>query len=266
MTCEAFRTLLRDREPKSPMQDAALDAHARRCAPCAVDRDTVRRLIAALDAIREETQAVAPRASLESELLDAFRHHAALGSVPGASPVTKRYRPWLAAAAALLLAAPAGLWVARSQAPSAQGTTAIATPPAHAARTLATAVREPGHHESAPGGRVTASSAPSDAVHGLAQATAAPRGTARAKTPNTIDSAELRNARLLPVLDGATDDIVHVIRVEVPRSALLDFGLTGPLVADRDVIAADVFVSEDGTPRVIRIAEPLQVLDAEDVQ
>jgi hypothetical protein len=56
--------------------------------------------------------------------------------------------------------------------------------------------------------------------------------------------------------DGSLEEETHVVTLEVPRSALLDFGVQADVIPDDGVpVRAEVLVSEDGMPRGIRFVD-----------
>jgi len=68
-------------------------------------------------------------------------------------------------------------------------------------------------------------------------------------------AAEPQTAEFMPLVYGdplADVDAVHVVRVEVTRSALASYGLPVAAGAEASVVSADVLVGQDGLARAIR--------------
>ena len=82
-------------------------------------------------------------------------------------------------------------------------------------------------------------------------------GTSRGVAPNRSRAAEAADAgeittEFIPLAGFAQSEGAHLVRVELPRSALTSFGI--PVNADRagGRVKADVLLGEDGTARAIR--------------
>lgn len=80
-----------------------------------------------------------------------------------------------------------------------------------------------------------------------------PRGGAsnKGRASETASAGEI-TTEFIPLAGFAQSEGVHLMRVELPRSALSSFGI--PVNADRagDRVKADVLLGEDGTARAIR--------------
>jgi hypothetical protein len=70
-------------------------------------------------------------------------------------------------------------------------------------------------------------------------------------TTTRDDVAEM--LRLTPLVEGGPQEFEQVVRIEVPRSTLMMWGV--PVNAERaaERVQAEVFIGEDGVARAIRL-------------
>jgi len=250
MNCVKFEAVIVDLARGQMMDAGAREgglAHARECARCGARLAAEQRLTAGMRALAAGDDLAEAPVALEATLRAAFRQQATL---PAPAALTRRFPVWpLVAAAGILVAfgliinswlrrPPAsqpGVEVSGPPAPAPSPTRALPTPPSELAETR----RPPRVHR--PAGR------PGDAARRLNPA------------PMT-DEAELGEVEVatgfLPLIyDGLLPPLEsgQVIRVEVPRFALISYGL--PLNAERadEPIKADVLLGQDGLARAIRL-------------
>jgi hypothetical protein len=237
MNCQTFRTIVHEIDLPDGLEATALDAaleHAQACGRCARQLYQARALAVALQAVARADQHRQASAETETRLLLAFRE--------GKGPQTARtWRGWMAAAAAIILAAGIGLiWrhTAAAGRRSAARTTASApapgAPQASAQLTPALTVSPP--YRSAPD-------------HGK---------DVRAAKANASASSESQNEELadfipLPYADPDAPLVSgEVVRIRLSEA---DLGLLGvPVSEDATArsLTADVVIGDDGVARAIR--------------
>jgi hypothetical protein len=266
MTCQqAWRLLEDQRDAGSSIPlPAAFVVHMTDCGACGERWAITRRLEAALREIRAEME-VAPSPRIERNLLEAFRSThlqpvAVLPSIPTA-------HTWLLRAAVVLIAAGAGLaWYVGQRLTHTPpvSVTAAAPQPVHTGSAAAPgaasrqknrvarrleARRPTGRNPAAPAPDVEASIVAHISEPGSVES---PRAAADAPALN-----DEMAAGFLPLAFGAAalEGDSHVVQVEVPRSALFDFGVSTQPGRDDDVVKADVLVGDDGMPRGIRFVD-----------
>jgi hypothetical protein len=258
MNCQRFETAVNDLA-RDQMMDAATrvraQAHASDCPRCAARLADERMLTAGLRRLAASTEAEAIPARLESQLLVAFRaqHTATPAPAPIIAPTRRWSRAALAAAAAVILAALAVVAIrfASSPAPSA---TANAANVERATDWLASRVPV-----SIPPDR--SSPQPVADVHPGAQSVpviAPHRARRQQKAAPVVDDPDAATeiaTDFIPLIQGDNLTLLEegqMMRVELPRTALLDFGL--PMNPERvaERIKADVVIGNDGLARAIR--------------
>ena len=214
-----------------------------------------------LGALRDDDTVVVPP-QLESRLVAAFRQHQVPGS---AADPSSRGLPWYLARAAVLVAAVGGaVWfgvtglhphgdrprVGRVVSPVAQSSQSPAAPPA--------ARRAPGRVSERPAAAtVHGELARPLAGRALAAVTRAPAAAPVVGSGDDL-AVTVEDAGFIPLSYGAPlpGEPAHVVRVELPRSALLDFGAQADDVpGEGAAVGAEVLLSEDGTARGIRFVD-----------
>ncbi len=214
----------------------------------------------ALVALGHDEEAVVPPA-LEATLVAAFREHRADQAAIG-----RRLRrlPWFLTRAAVLIAAVGGAvyftaWPARNGSSTLPRTavTAVAASSAHVPLSDAAtrAVRPVTIHASVTPTRHLARVAP---LPGRAIGAASISSPAPA-----LEDDDASNDEFIPLtyVAGSFGDETHVVSVDVPRSALLDFGVqTEAVPDDATPVRAEVLMSEDGMPRGIRFSDRVPAL------
>jgi hypothetical protein len=272
MNCQNFEKniddLARDQIMAAAAREAAA-AHAASCARCAARLGDERALTAGLRAVARSAETKQAPARIEAALLASFRERRSAPLTKAASPAlgpapTRRWSRWaLAAAAAVLLVA--ALVLARfERTPPHSAPPALAhqTKPADQEKTQAPAQAEP-VGENAP------ASARADAAEGrkgqsvLARVKprparrsdlAARRGDRSTRTDSMAQRVEIAT-EFLPLVNGpdlAPSDGGHVVRVELPRSALVSLGLPMNVERADERIKADVLFGNDGLARAVR--------------
>lgn len=263
MSCQDIESTIneiaRGQMTDATSRDKAL-SHAASCARCAMQLEDQRTLSAGLRrfaAVAAEEQAPS---RVEASLLAAFREQrAALAPAVASSSLTSMRR-WIyvgaGVAAAVAIVMLLSLTASRTREteqrePQAFETADLASPPApgeprqpavqppasdkiQRKKPSTNVVPQPQQANS----RTNASDAGKRGANDTDQATEAEIAT---------DFFPLMNRESLTQLDGG-----HVVRVELPRSALMSFGL--PMNMDRanERIKADVVVGNDGLARAIR--------------
>jgi hypothetical protein len=227
MNCQDFEAIVVQLACNRPLDAGRRGSglvHAEACASCAALLADQRRLSAGLRALADGGAAEQAPERLEASLRSAFRAHAAL---PELAAVRRRWYAWAAFAAAglILMIAAATRMRQTAEVPPAQ-------PP------------KPPAQQSVPNTMLARTQPP-------VQAPARPR---LVRPPRTRPAPE---EEFVPLLYGAAFtpfDSGQVVRVKLPPSALVAFGL--PVNANRaDAVQADVLFAEDGLARAIRFVK-----------
>jgi hypothetical protein len=255
MNCEALAEVILDMARGAAMPEAArLDVrrHMETCPSCAAEYARQRDLTTALQALAAEAQEWKAPAAMEQRLLAAFAERQGPAAVAarqendapaGTRATTGRWRYALATAAALTLA----VWGIREagepanrrgcelagNAAAAGGAEGSASG-AHPGLSTPPAVSERTHHAS----RIPP--AVSERTR-HASRTASPRAA-------PVEFVPIPSALGLPELESGT-----VLRLELPLTALPEYGLDIAPDAMRTSVEADVLVGQDGQPRAIRL-------------
>jgi predicted anti-sigma-YlaC factor YlaD len=224
MDCMQFREVLQELDRPGAEGDALCEralAHAESCSDCAAQLTEMESLSFSLRQLAEESaQAQAP-ARLETLLLQEFRREKSATASRG---VRWQLAAFGIAAAVLLglglslhrqhLVTPAGV----NSGQSSVQTVTTAPDNSAATKTSATAVDGSTH---------------------AAVADDAEYATAYMPLPYAYDPSELEGAA--------------VVRVVLPRAALVSYGLPVEGMGVRDQVTADMVISQDGTPQAIRL-------------
>lgn len=253
MNCQSFESavndLARDQMMDAAERDRAL-LHSAACQHCAARLADERALTAGLRKLAASVDG-AP-AHIESSLIQAFRARAATSGEPAVVQIASRSRRWLpwAAAAAILIVALLALTAARLRNDGAKNAPADA---AHQkdAKPISAPEAEP-------------KTLPDIGVAGVTQIAqhkrllAGGRRSAAKKKLKPIYASETRTelaTDFIPLIHGdlmSPSDGGQIVRVEMPRAALVAFGF--PMNMDRaaERVKADVVVGNDGLARAIR--------------
>jgi anti-sigma factor RsiW len=224
MDCMQFREVLHELDQPGAEGDALCEralAHAESCSDCAAQLTEMESLSFSLRQLAEESAEAQAPARLETLLLQEFRREKS-------ATASRGVRWQLAAfgiAAAVLLALGLSLHrqhlVTPANVNSGQSSVqTVTTAPANSAATK------------------TSATAVDGSTH-AAVADDAEYATAYMPLPYTYDPSELEG--------GA------VVRVVLPRAALVSYGLPVEGMGVRDQVTADMVISQDGTPQAIRL-------------
>jgi hypothetical protein len=231
MDCMQFREVLHELERPGTEGDALCEralAHAESCSDCAAQLTEMESLSFSLRQLAEESAEAQAPPRLETLLLQEFRREK--------SETASRGLPWQLAAfgiaAAVLLALGLSLHRQHLVTPagvnSGQGPTqASAQVPDNSAATK-NSLAAPDSNTQA--GTSSAQVAVSDDPE---------YATAYMPLPYAYDPSELEGAA--------------VVRVVLPRAALVSYGLPVEGMGVRDQVTADMVISQDGTPQAIRL-------------
>ncbi|MGH9848427.1 MAG: hypothetical protein ACREBD_01085 [Blastocatellia bacterium] len=223
--------------------------HASACARCAARLEQERTLSARLSAVAAAEARINAPDHIRQSLRAAFDTGIAPASAPAPAFSAQNHRWWWgwAAAAALLLAVTTVLW--RGVRSSGWDLNADQTPGASATPTPRPAEKQPEIKQQenvAPVARNDLASAP------------APKRRVIRRQREIIPAVEFDDggAEFFPLTLVAQTEVEgaqQIVRVEVPRSTLLMWGL--PVNAERagEMVQADVVIGEYGVARAIRI-------------
>lgn len=248
MNCHDFELIAGDLS-KDVLMDASLREkgleHTASCADCAARLEEERVVTGGLRLLARVATGGAP-ANVEAAVLAAFRQNQVM-------PATRTsYRRWIyiaaSAAALVLIITLLALNVSRTQKPqlpSSQAATEEKTP----AGTVAPSTPALSQIPSSGRNSVAATITPHREKHrgGMHAKPVQEQTDSRAITEITTDFIPLTNREALAQMDGG-----QVMRVELPRSALMSFGLPMDMERATERIKADVVVGNDGLARAIR--------------
>jgi len=224
MDCMQFREVLHELDQPGAEGDALCEralAHAESCSDCAAQLTEMESLSFSLRQLAEESAEAQAPARLETLLLQEFRREKS-------ATASRGVRWQLAAfgiAAAVLLALGLSLHrqhlVTPANVNSGQSSVqTVTTAPDNSAATK------------------TSATAVDGSTH-AAVADDAEYATAYMPLPYAYDPSELEGAA--------------VVRVVLPRAALVSYGLPVEGMGVRDQVTADMVISQDGTPQAIRL-------------
>ncbi|HWO02024.1 MAG TPA: hypothetical protein VNS63_22440 [Blastocatellia bacterium] len=258
MNCQSFEAaisdLARDQMMEASARNRAL-AHAIGCQRCAARLADERALTAGLQKIADEHEQ-AP-AYVGASLLEAFRATVAAPTEPavGISSRSHQWWRWAAAAALIVFVAVLAMIAARSRGGERQ-------------EPQKEAVKQ--ENEQPAGARVVEKK-PEEAVGHIAgsKGPAPDRSTHHGERRSVRRSLSNRDPIPVEAADGRTEvatefiPLVHsdemtpldggqIMRVELPRSALISFGLPMNIERAGERVKADVVVGNDGLARAIR--------------
>ncbi|MEK6286143.1 MAG: hypothetical protein AABO57_10415 [Acidobacteriota bacterium] len=259
MNCHELNSVVNDLA-RDQMMDASLRekalSHAASCAGCATRLADERALTTGLRRVAEAVEE-APR-GVETALLAAFREQHSTMTVPFASArSTVRRWVYLAAGVAAAAAIVMALWLSASRSrdlqqpvpQKADGTAAPASPNDRLA------APKPLPSPAIAGPRFAVDRAP-NRVRGTPGAIKNDGRSQRAEDSLNESSGDLEIATdFIPLMNRdslAQLDSGQVMRVELPRSALISFGLPMNMERANERIKADVVVGNDGLARAIR--------------
>lgn len=267
MNCERFEEHIHE-IATGRTGDGALERESRRhaeaCAECADRLEGEVRVSRLLEALAAADADVEAPVAVEATVLGAFRLAHGTANVVAMPVAATGRRPGrvrlLAAAAAIFVAAAAGLvtWRAMSSVPG--GLPAPASPPR-------TAVAPPtggsaGSPPVAPGG----TSYQADPTRGNQKGPAVPvanigRTTGRRDTVRPVRSEEPTELvtdfyALVPKSDSAQLEGGQLVRLEVPSASLASLGVPIPVSNPYGSVTADIVMGYDGVAHAIRFVQP----------
>ena len=273
MNCPDFERMIVDLARDQIMEATAREsglAHAQDCARCAARLADERVLTEGLRSLAMSVQQVEAPARVEAMLLAAFRERDKVALLkPAVQPVPSVARPgwrWatgIAAAVALLFVAFAAT---RMQQPSPQQLLLARAPQPLKINTAVPVPHQPSinpvpvEFAGAPGAQSQLASVRTfgrrrNNLEGINRAGNSSRSlqpvNALASNSTMSDIATdfipLRYGASLDGMDGG-----HVVRVELPRTALAQFGLPVDVERSAEPVKADVLMGDDGLARAIR--------------
>ena len=259
MNCLRFESvvsdLARDQMMEAEIRERAL-AHSDECEQCAQRLRNEELLTQGMRSLVSEMSAVQAPASLEPKLLEAFRTRQSVAPVR----VNRGYgRYWVAAAAAVLLIAFGVMMAMRwrtSETKPPQYQAVIEQPPQQIARDTPTPAPKESNGTEEPRKRVVAPKR-----HRSNDFVAS--NQSRRSQPNerpVANHAEVAT-EFIPVGYMSVANMQEggqILRVEVPRSKLVSFGVPISMERPNEKVKADVLVGVDGLARAIRF---VQVID-----
>ncbi|HJQ25447.1 MAG TPA: hypothetical protein VKA60_16120 [Blastocatellia bacterium] len=255
MNCNDFETKVTDLARAQMIDAEARDralAHAATCRRCAARLGDEQRLTAGLRELAATFDDEQMPAGAAAQLLAAFReaHHLA----PAAKPVRRRLA-WAAAAVILIglmaLAAVRFVGGRRAQPTLAQQPTPQeSAPPSAPQAPPPVQIPTPHHQRRAPG------RAPQEMARKQDGAARPPAPQPPQPSPVGIDeqAGEIATS-FIPLSNGrslAAAESMQLVRVELPRSALVSFGLPMNVERADERVKADVLIGNDGVARAIR--------------
>jgi len=251
MTCEARAEIILDMARGAAAPEAArlsVRRHMETCPSCAAEYTRQRDLTTALQALAAEAQEWQASAAMEHRLLAAFAARQGHEAPVDTRARGGRWRHALATAAALMLA----VWGIREAGGPAKrgsgeptnrrigaqvGNAAASRTERNAAGARAPFLTPPGVSErSRHASRTVKPPAVSE------------RSEHASRTATSVEFVRIPSAIGLPDLESGT-----VLRMELPLTALPEYGLQIAPDATRTSVEADVLVGQDGQPRAIRL-------------
>jgi hypothetical protein len=240
VNCEQFAEILHELDrpgtPGAALREGAL-AHAETCDDCGALVTKSESLDFCLGQIAQQTAELQAPPRIEAALLRQFRGERSASS----SRRLRRQLAALGAAAAALLALGLSFHRPRAWAPDkAPALSASAATPASSPKT-----------KPSPDSRSSSAPAILNVQPKTARAPAPEEKTAATEN----DATEYATAYvLLPYAYDPSDfEGGAVVRVVLPRAALVSYGLPVEAMGVSDQVTADMVVSEDGTPQAIRL-------------
>jgi hypothetical protein len=259
MNCQKLESVICDLAREKMMETglrAAALSHCDECAVCARSLEEQRRLTKTLRGLVKEMQAVDAPQAVQKYLVAALRSRV---TTPATVTTRYRWRHWVAALAAMLLISFAVVAVRLRQQRIAQS--AVAVPlKASDARPTSVAKNPAGVQPTVQGEVVHyPSKRPDSAVRRVRPSGRETKDVA--KTVTTTTPADYNSeiaTEFLPLGYGNAlnlQDGGQIVRVEVPRSTLVSFGLPVNMNRVSERVKADVIFGADGSARAIRFVQ-----------
>jgi hypothetical protein len=267
MNCQSFETVVNDLAREQMMEANSRQealAHSDDCEACELRLALERRLTFGLRGLVEEMKSVSASARVEEQLLEAFRSHISLLSQMRPA---SRSRYWLVAAAAVLLIAfgIAGMrWGIERPSQTAVETSRNLGVPTPKSPPVAinhpnpdpAPKQTPAFRQSRQRPSVRSSEKRSSGGNETAAVKGPAEGTDTTEVGNSIESEV--TTQFLPLSYASPvnlQDGGQLVRVEMPRSAMVSFGLPVNMERYGERVKADVLVSADGLARAIRFVQ-----------
>jgi hypothetical protein len=254
MNCNEFENLIgelaRQRMMKATARDAAL-AHAEACCRCQARLADERALSAGLKALTASDERKTAPAFVETALLAAFHRQPSLDRQPSFKRASRWPRWAWAAAAAILLAFGAILFNAMRSGPSSDET--VLAPPSPSPQPSIEAPVKPEERVGKSPPSLRKRAAQMVAHRGRKSSQAAPFVIREEMTLYAEDSETTTDFLPLDYNQNPSPmESGRLIRVQMPRSALVRFGLPVHVERVEAPVKADLLVGEDGLARAIR--------------
>ncbi len=261
MNCQIFETVVNDLAREQMMEANARElalAHSVDCEGCALRLALERRLTFGLRALADEMKSVSASPRFEQELLEAFRGQTSF--TPETRPAN-RNRYWLGAAAAVVLIAfgiagvrwaldrpsPTAIKTSNStEAPTSQVLVATIQHP----KTEPTPEVKPAFHR--PRRKQSLRKVRNPPANGNATFVATETNTSGNSGQSEVTTEFLPLSYVSP---ASLQEGGQLVRVELPRSTMVRFGLPVNMERYSERVKADVLVSADGLARAIRFVQ-----------
>ena len=252
MKCHEFQSVVvdfaREQLMGAAMRDAAL-AHAGSCERCAAAIANERSMTVALNALAESHSRYEAPAGVEVRLLAVFREkQRSAAPVFSAHPALWRPLTWAAAAAAVvIIAIGATAWLQKP--PSTPG------PPVSETVGVQPSTPSLGDNPAATPPPFVSAGQPVRMVRANTGARCRSQiDPARNAPPTETETAQEITTEFMPLsyVQGPASDGLQLVRVELPRSALVSFGLPVNTARGGQPIKADVVLGHDGVAHAIR--------------
>lgn len=271
MNCQIFETVVNDLAREQILEASAREqalAHSAECENCALRLALERRLSLGLRALAAQMKSVSAPPRVEERLREAFRTQAPL-LVETRSVGRRRY--WLGAAAAAIVIA-FGIEGIRRSAPDAPPLTAIEevnteakpSPQDHIVVTVQPGIEPNSRQNKASFLPARKREVRKGLQRSLSENEVVARGTA-GQTSGHMNTTEADNSeqseittQFLPLSylgPLGLQDGGQLVRVELPRSAMVSMGLPVNMERYGEKVKADVLVSADGLARAIRFVQ-----------
>lgn len=261
MNCQSFESLVndlaRDQMMEADSRRRAL-AHTVGCERCRARLADEQALTAGLRKLAENREEAPVR--VEASLRDAFAARIAIsrGPVVAAVPARSRWLSWAGAAAAILLVALLALTVIRSRPVETRDLQEQLSQEKQAqpGSSLSEGPRaEPAPSELAVAEKIEPRAHPRNGPRNGRRGGQRRERMPKVNPPGTVDTGTEIATEFIPLVHGgdvAIPDGGHIMRVELPRSALVSFGLPMNMERAGEPVRADVVVGNDGLARAIR--------------
>ena len=254
MNCSEFNSfvveLLRESSVDTELRSAAL-MHAEQCKECGIRLKGETSLTSALKDLAASSNRIEASTAFESRLLTSFREFHELHGVPQVRHHPRYLYPALAASVLLLIAATVYFLVSRNE-----GRPDIAVESQQINKDI------PPDGSSSPVPKDTQATQGLDTMNKSGQMPISdssrpskPRNRIHRRSPEMLPDTTQVATDFIPLMycpELSKDDGIQIVRIKVPRSTMLDYGLSvNDQLLDKP-IDADVILGMDGMARAIR--------------